>query len=261
MIKLRSIIPSLFTVMNLFCGFVAIKTAFVDGRLDTAGWFIVLGGIFDVLDGFMARLTHSASEFGVELDSLADVVTFGVGPSAIVYKLFFYQFGGLGLLLAALPAICGALRLARFNVQLVGFDKDFFKGLPIPSSALLIVSYVTFFYMRPDPRVAQQTYDIVLFIVVIGAALLMVSKVRYESIPKVSKKSIMESPVRYALYATSLILTITSKGSAIFPFFVLFILYGVGRSLIERISRAINEHRATALFEDEESEIEEEEAF
>jgi phosphatidylserine synthase len=98
-----------------------------------------------------------------------------------------------------------------------------------------------------------------MFIVVIGAALLMVSKVRYESIPKISKKAIMASPVRYALYATALILTITTKGSAIFPFFVLFILYGVARSTIERVTRALNERRAAALFADDESEDEEEE--
>ncbi len=244
--------------MNLFCGFVAIKSAFVDNKLETAGWFIVLGGVFDVLDGLMARLTHSSSEFGVELDSLADVVTFGVGPSAIVYKLYFYQFGGLGLLLAALPAICGALRLARFNVQLVGFDKDFFKGLPIPSSALLIVSYVTFYYLHPDPKFSKEAYDIVLFALVIGASLLMVSNIKYESIPKVSKKSILANPLRYAIYLAALILTITTRGSAIFPFFVLFILYGIVRSLIDRISRAINERRAAALFDDDESDAEEE---
>src|ERR1700751_2542364 len=96
--RARSIIPSLFTIMNLFCGFVAIKTAFVDNNFVAAGWYIVLGGIFDMFDGMMARLTKSSSEFGVELDSIADVVTFGVGPSAIVYKLFFFQFEGIGLL-------------------------------------------------------------------------------------------------------------------------------------------------------------------
>src|SRR5881394_3084820 len=107
--RVRSVIPSLFTIMNLFSGFIAIKTAMVDNDFEAAGWFIVLGAFFDMMDGLMARLTHSSSEFGVELDSLADVVTFGVAPSAIVYKLFFYQYEGTGLLIAALPAMCGAL--------------------------------------------------------------------------------------------------------------------------------------------------------
>src|SRR5947208_578205 len=164
----RSVIPSLFTVMNLFSGFIAIKTAFMDSDFEKAGWFIVLGALFDTLDGLMARLTHSASEFGVELDSLADVVTFGVAPSAIIYKLYFFQFETIGILIAALPAICGALRLARFNVQLVGFDKDFFKGLPIPSAALLIVSYVTFHYLKMEPSfLSREQFDIGMFIVTI----------------------------------------------------------------------------------------------
>src|SRR5437667_4636497 len=82
----RSIIPNLFTVMNLFSGFVAIERAMVENDFVGAAWFVVLGGVFDMLDGLMARLTRSASEFGVELDSLADVVTFGVAPSAILFK-------------------------------------------------------------------------------------------------------------------------------------------------------------------------------
>ena len=261
MIKLRSTIPSLFTVMNLFCGFVAIKSAFVDMHLETAGWFIVLGGIFDVMDGLMARLTHSASEFGVELDSLADVVTFGVGPSAIVYQAFFYRYQGLGLLLAALPAIAGSLRLARFNVQLVGFDKDYFKGLPIPSSALLIVSYITFYYLHPDPRVSREVYDAIMFVVVLGGSAMMVSKVKYDAIPKLTKQALLAAPVRYAIYLIAIALAFITKGSAIFPFFVLFILYGIVRSLVERINRARREHRAGAMFEDEEPEGDDEEDY
>jgi CDP-diacylglycerol--serine O-phosphatidyltransferase len=85
--QVRSIIPSLFTMMNLFSGFVSIKVSMMDHDYVAAGWFIVLGGIFDMFDGLMARLTKSSSEFGVELDSLADVVTFGVGTSALVYSL------------------------------------------------------------------------------------------------------------------------------------------------------------------------------
>lgn len=262
MIKVtRSVIPSLFTVMNLFSGFIAVKTAMVDNQFVMAGWFIVLGATFDMLDGLMARLTHSASEFGVELDSLADVVTFGVGPSAIVYKLFFYRYEGIGLLLAALPAICGALRLARFNVQLVGFDKDYFKGLPIPSAALLVISFVSFHYLDQSPRIAPATYDLLMFVIVIGASLLMVSTVKYDAIPKFSGKAIRQHPFRFGAFAAGIILAIVTKGSAIFPLFVAFVLFGVGRSIVERVSRVAKEGSAMALLDEDALEEEEEETF
>ena len=261
MIKLRSAIPSLFTIANLFSGFIAVKTAMMDHDYVTAGWFILLGALFDALDGIMARLTKSSSEFGVELDSLADVVTFGVGPSAIVYALFFHQYEGIGLLVAALPAMCGAIRLARFNVQLVGFDKDYFRGLPIPSAALLVISYVSFYYMDQSPGVASSTYNFGMFAVVIAASLLMVSTIKYDTIPKFSKKAIMAHPFRFSIFLGAIILAIVTRGSAIFPLFVIFVLYGVIRSVVDRTSRFLKEKRATALLDLDEIEKEERSTF
>jgi CDP-diacylglycerol--serine O-phosphatidyltransferase len=258
----RSMIPSLFTVMNLFSGFIAIKTALVDADFEKAGWFIVLGALFDTLDGMMARLTHSASEFGVELDSLADVVTFGVAPSAIVYKLYFYQFETIGILIAALPMICGALRLARFNVQLVGFDKDWFKGLPIPSAALLIVSFVTFYFLRGEPKfLSQDQLNVAMFTVTIGASLIMVSTVKYETMPKLSGAAIKKEPAKFIVVMAAIILAIVTKGTAIFPFFLLFIVFGLIRAIIIRLKKVIQERRASALFDEEELEREEKSTF
>jgi CDP-diacylglycerol---serine O-phosphatidyltransferase len=257
--RVRSVIPSLFTIMNLFCGFIAIKAALVDSNFVAAGWYIVLGGIFDMLDGMMARLVKASSEFGVELDSLCDVVTFGVAPSAILFKAFFYQYPGTGLLLAALPAITGALRLARFNVQLVGFDKDYFRGLPIPSAAILIVSYVTFHHL--ELPVGERLADTWMFIVSIGASLLMVSTVKYDTIPKPSLRNIKEHPLKFGIYFIGIVAAIWTKGSAIFPLFVIFVLYGVIRSIFERITRLIRERKAAALLDEEELEREEESTF
>lgn len=258
----RSVIPSLFTVMNLFSGFIAIKTAFIDADFEKAGWFIVLGAVFDTLDGLMARLTHSASEFGVELDSLADVVTFGVAPSAIIYKLFFYQFETVGILIAALPMICGALRLARFNVQLVGFDKDYFKGLPIPSAAILIVSFVTFYFLRGEPSFISQTgMDVAMFVVVIGSSLMMVSTVKYETLPKFSGKAIKAEPAKFIVVLVAIILSIVTKGSAIFPLFLVFILFGLIRAIVVRMKNVLRERHAKALFDEEELEREEKSTF
>jgi CDP-diacylglycerol--serine O-phosphatidyltransferase len=260
MIKyVRSSIPSLFTLMNLFSGFVSIKTSLVDQDFVTAGWFIVLGGIFDMMDGMMARLTKSSSEFGVELDSLADVVTFGVAPSALVYRLFFYQFPGYGILIAALPALLGAVRLARFNVQLVGFDKDYFRGLPIPSAAILIISYVIYHHL--ELPAADRLSDTWMFIVVIGAALMMVSTVKYDTIPKPSKRGIMQHPVKFGVFLAGIILVVATRGSAIFPLFVIFVLFGIVRSTVERTSRFLKEHRAAALMDEDLLEREEESTF
>ncbi len=245
--------------MNLFSGFVAIKVALVDNDFVSAGWYIILGGIFDMLDGMMARLTHSSSEFGVELDSIADVVTFGVAPSAILYKSFFFQFPGTGLLLAALPAICGAIRLARFNVQLVGFDKDYFRGLPIPSSAILIISYVTFHHLLLPP--ADRLADPWMWVVTIGASLLMVSTIKYDVVPKPSKRQIMAHPIKFGIYLAAIILALVTRGSAIFPLFVLFVGYGLVRSLYQRTLRAVRERRAAALLDQEALEHEDESTF
>jgi CDP-diacylglycerol--serine O-phosphatidyltransferase len=257
--RARSIIPSLFTVMNLFSGFVAIKYALVDSNFAAAGWYVVVGGIFDMLDGVMARLTHSSSEFGVELDSLADVVTFGVGPSAILYKAFFFQFPGTGLLLAALPAILGAVRLARFNTQLVGFDKEYFRGLPIPSSAILIVSYVTFYHLKLPA--SERLDDIWMFVVNIGASLMMVSTVKYDVVPKPTKTQIKAHPLKFSIYFVGIVAAIVTKGSAIFPLFTLFILYGIVRSLVERTKRLIRHRHARALLDEEALNHEEESTF
>jgi len=245
--------------MNLFSGFVAIKVAMVDNNFVAAGWFVVVGGIFDLLDGVMARLTRSSSEFGVELDSLADVVTFGVAPSAILYKAFFYQFPGTGLLLAALPAIFGAIRLARFNTQLVGLDKDYFRGLPIPSSAILIVSYVTFHHL--ELPLGDRLGNPWMYIVTIGCALMMVSTVKYDTVPKPSLRAIQEHTFKFGIYLAGVIIVIVTRGSAIFPLFVLFVGYGIVRSLYWRANRLIRERRASALLDEEALDHEEESTF
>jgi CDP-diacylglycerol--serine O-phosphatidyltransferase len=138
----RSVIPNLFTLANLFCGFAAIVACF-EGHLDRAALLIITAGVFDMLDGVVARITRSTSEFGVELDSLCDAVSFGVAPSAMLYQAMFHDWHQWGLLLASLPALAGVLRLARFNIQLTSMeDKLYFRGMPIPAGAFMIVSYL-----------------------------------------------------------------------------------------------------------------------
>jgi CDP-diacylglycerol--serine O-phosphatidyltransferase len=248
----RSVIPNLFTVMNLFCGFLAIVAA-ADHEYMRAGWMIVLGGVFDTLDGVMARLTRSSSEFGVELDSLCDAVTFGVAPSFLVYQLYFHALNPAGVLIAALPAIAGALRLARFNVQLVGFDKDYFRGLPIPSAALLIVSYVNFFYDSTS-AVALARSNAILAVLTVAASLLMVSTIKYDTIPKFSRAGVAAHPIKFAAFVAGLTLAIATRGQAIFPLFVVYIVAGAVRSVAHRIS--VWRHHGDEPFDAEEHSVE-----
>lgn len=217
--------------MNLFAGFVAIVAA-MNNEIGKAAWCIVLAALFDTLDGLMARLTHSASEFGVELDSLCDVVSFGVAPSVMLYVTYFHRLEGAGIVLASLPSIAGALRLARFNVQLVGFDKNSFRGLPIPASALFLVSFLSFYYIHQMPGADPWLYDLTLIIITIGASLLMVSTIKYDTIPKISRKGIAEHPILFAFVVAGATLAVVTKGVSIFPTFFIYLVFGAARQLI-----------------------------
>lgn len=227
----RSVIPSLFTVMNLFSGFVAMVSA-ANGSYTSAAWMIVLGGIFDALDGAMARLTNSASEFGVELDSLADVVTFCAAPSFILYCAFFKTMGVLGIVISGLPAICGALRLARFNVQLVGFNKDYFRGMPTPSAAFILISYLVFYHFREDSLIIQTAKPAVITSLTIGISLLMVSTIKYDTFPSLSPHNIRKHPLKFALIIIAIALCLATKGVMLFPVMMFYLVFGIVRHAV-----------------------------
>jgi CDP-diacylglycerol---serine O-phosphatidyltransferase len=225
----RAVVPSLFTVLNIFSGFNSIVHS-SRGEYTIACWFIILAGIFDSLDGVMARITKSSSDFGVELDSLSDVVSFGAAPSFMVYNLYLHTIEGWGMLLSALPMIFGALRLARFNVQLVGYDKDYFKGLPIPAMAIIIVSFILQ-YVDGNNQLPLLAASLLPYMVVI-LSLLMVSNIKYDTIPKFSKKGIKYHPLRFTAAIIGLTAIIITKGNALFPFFVFYLATGPIRYII-----------------------------
>lgn len=230
----RAVVPSLFTVLNMFCGFMAVIHS-SRTEYEAACWFIVLAAVFDSLDGMMARITKSASQFGVEIDSLSDVVSFGVAPAFMVYKLALHQLGGFGILLSSLLMVFGGLRLARFNVQLVGFDKEYFSGLPIPVSAITIAAFVLKYYNAVnglDPGAAAWLPWIVVVL-----SLLMVSKVKYDTMPKPSRRAIRRHPWKYAVFLVGAGIALFTKGDAIFLLFVIFIGYGIVRQGVESIRR------------------------
>lgn len=180
--KLRKgvyLIPSLFTAGNLMCGFFSIIATF-NGEYVRAALFIVLANILDGIDGYAARLTRTTSQFGVEFDSLADVVSFGVAPAVLVYLWALVPWQTWGWLAACTYVVCGALRLARFNVQAQSGVKGNFVGLPIPAAAQMITSMVILHYFLSGEGVPYR--HVTLLLVIYGLAGLMVSIFPYFSL-------------------------------------------------------------------------------
>ncbi len=226
----RSIIPSLFTLANLFCGFTAIVNI-AEGEFFRAAMFILAGGFFDTFDGIMARLTKSSSEFGVELDSLCDAVSFGVAPAFMLYKAYFFQYGEIGILYASFPALAGIARLARFNVQVTGFDdKNYFMGMPIPSSAVTIISFVIF-YLVPG-IIPERFLEFSVFSVTLLTSFAMISNIRFDNMPRPTKRSITQRPVFSVLFLIAILGSIFSAGKFIFPFMISYILASSVRHFI-----------------------------
>ena len=173
------LLPSLMTVANLFCGYAAIVYAASRGDFDTAALLLGIAMVLDTLDGFFARLTNSTSAFGVQLDSLADVVSFGVAPAILAFLWGLWPLGRVGWAVGFLYVTAAAMRLARFNIQAnTVSDKRYFAGMPSPAAAGVIASTV---YLFPegirDARIALAGLAMVLI-----PALLMVSTIRFRSV-------------------------------------------------------------------------------
>jgi CDP-diacylglycerol--serine O-phosphatidyltransferase len=226
-----SVIPNLFTAMNMFCGFLSIISA-SEENYNYAAWLIFIAAIFDALDGMVARLTNSSSELGVELDSLSDIVSFGAAPSFLLYKTYFFSMDTLGIILSALPLIAGGFRLARFNVQLVGFSKSFFLGLPIPSSALTIASFILAFY---SDGFQKPLSDFILPMVLV-LSFLMVSNIRYETFPKFSLQGIKGKPYHFVFLLFSAVIVFYMYKKGLFLVFVFMILIGILRHIYKLIT-------------------------
>jgi len=171
------LLPNLLTSFSLFGGFYSMVST-IDRKFVYASFAIFLSCLCDALDGPVARKTGSASRFGVEYDSLADLVSFGVAPALLVYMWALKGYGRFGWLAAFLYVACGALRLARFNVQKDTVQKKQFLGLPIPMAAMAVASTVLFFN---DFHVEDQIVRIFAPVLMFVLAFLMVSAVRYNS--------------------------------------------------------------------------------
>ena len=174
------ILPNLFTSASLFSGFFAI-VASINGRFEAAAVAIIISAVLDGLDGRIARLTNTATQFGVEYDSLADVIAFGVAPGILAFQWALKPFGRLGWLAAFMFVICGALRLARFNVQKTHEDVSYFKGLPIPAAGSFIAALILFVESWEG---SMQIRSALIIAMIYTLSFLMVSNLHYYSFKK-----------------------------------------------------------------------------
>lgn len=159
---------------GMFAGFYAILAA-LKGDYIPAAWAIIIAMVFDGLDGWIARLTHSTTRFGIELDSLSDLVAFGVAPAVVLYEWSLTTFGRTGWAAAFLFVACGALRLARYNVQMGSTEKKSFTGMPIPGAASIVATTVIF-YVKMD---WSGTKNIFILLLAFVLSILMVSTLRF----------------------------------------------------------------------------------
>jgi len=228
----RSVVPSFFTLMNLFCGFVAIVQIH-DGKLEFGAWLIVLAAFFDLMDGFMARIANATSEFGIELDSLSDIVSFGVAPAFLLYSYSMNEMMIIGVIISAFPALCGAVRLARFNVDARIEDPDYFKGLPIPAMAMMVVALFLIFHQVPEYFEGfKYGFNSMLIPVILLLSLLMVSTVPFDKIPRFKKETMRQHRGRFYLFFFYFVAVVALQEYGLILVFTIFIVKGVLMALI-----------------------------
>ncbi|MDR3580979.1 MAG: CDP-diacylglycerol--serine O-phosphatidyltransferase [Oryzomonas sp.] len=217
------ILPNLFTTGSLFAGFYSM-VASLNGNFEVAAFWIFASAVFDGLDGKVARLTGTTSKFGVEYDSLADLVSFGVTPGLMMYAWALKPFGRLGWLAAFLFVVCGALRLARFNVQVNTVESKRFVGLPIPAAASMVAATVLLFHHFGWPSSYKRLAIIVLIYLL---AFLMVSSFRYYSFK--DPALIKRQPFGFLLLAV--VLLIVAAAEPVVMTFAIMLCYVVSGPL------------------------------
>ena len=212
-------VPSALTMANLFCGYFSVVQA-TNAKFTQAAWLIVAAAVLDAIDGKVARFTKSSSQFGVEYDSLADVISFGFASSFLVYSVAFRTWGMIGLLISFGPLVFGSIRLARFNVRLKGFDKEFFEGLPIPAAAVTMATFVVFNfniwgYLR---------WEKVFLFIIIAVSIMMVTG--YATFPNLTFQSSASNRRKFLVVLTGIILIAVFPQEAFFPLSALYVLSG-----------------------------------
>lgn len=256
------VIPNLITTANLFCGFFSIIKS-ISGQFEFAAYLVVLAGFFDFLDGRVARMMKMQSDFGVEYDSLADLTTFCLAPALLAYNFGLNQFGKFGLGACFLYFACGALRLARFNVQSSTVEKVNFQGAPSPTAGGMMVSWVLFHLETMGMPTYRGFGLYVMLGITVGMALLMVSSVEYRSFKKLKRGSFL-----FLVIVVSAVFLITAQPNIMF--FIIGVIYvSIGligwlwkspekiRGIRALVVRLYNERREDLVYEDEDEDEDE----
>ena len=233
------ILPSAFTMSNLFFGFYAIVAA-TRGDFAWAGWFIVWAAVMDLLDGRVARFTRTGSAFGEELDSLVDAISFGVAPAFIMYTLYFSD-GTWSWVLPLVYVMAVVVRLARFNMEREGDAKRHFHGLPSPTPGIILATFYPFsqtaFF---ETYVADMPWPRIMGILLILLGALMLSNVPYAIVPRLSFKS--RKGILFSLWLFgNVLVAIMFPAHYFFPMFLAYTAWGLAGSVIHGLLERLPE--------------------
>jgi len=226
------ILPNGLTLCGMFLGFYSVLASF-RGEYTPAAWAILGAGIFDGLDGWVARLTNTASRFGIQLDSLSDLVAFGVAPSVLFFSWTLKDFGRLGWAAAFLIIACGALRLARFNVQMDTAESKSFTGMPIPSAAGILAATVLFY---SDVFGDLPEKNLLFLLLAFSLAFLMVSTIRYHSLKEVNLRQRKPFSI-LVLFVGIFALIMVNPPVVLFSFGMIYMASGILESAYRRTQR------------------------
>lgn len=221
------LLPTSLTLCSMFLGFYSILAS-LKGNYVHASWAIMFATIFDGLDGWVARLTHSTTKFGIELDSLSDLVAFGVAPAVMLYKWGLFLFGRIGWAAAFLFMVCGALRLARYNIQMGSTESKAFTGMPIPGAATVVATLVIF-YHEMWKTTPDKNYSILFLSVFLSV--LMVSTLKFHSAKELNLGRRKPFSILVAIVIVFTFIVVHPQ-IALFLFAMLYLIGGIIENMI-----------------------------
>ena len=229
------VIPSAFTLGNLFFGLWAIVAAY-NGNFRWAAWFIVFAALLDMMDGRLARRTKTTSRFGEELDSLVDMVSFGVAPALIIYFLEFANAGRFGWVLSYFYVVAAAVRLARYNVVSAGKPTAWFTGMPSPAAGMSLATFYPF-SQTPWYRASLAVLDLQeqgLALLALMLAVLMVSGVKYPKFPSFGFRTFGQG-LTTIIVVSLMLAALVRPDLFLFPIGLLYLAFGLARSAIQAL--------------------------